>query len=52
MLNFQLETCKLSLFRRQEMAKIIHNAHKPDKTECQNKVALIREHPVLADRLF
>jgi len=30
-----------SLFRRQEMAEIIDNAHKPPHAECQDNVALI-----------
>lgn len=39
--EFSIGNMRLSLFRRQEMAKIIHNAHKPDRAECQDKVALI-----------
>ncbi len=39
--EFKVGDMKLSLFRRQEMADLIHNARKPADAECQDKVALI-----------
>lgn len=39
--EFKVGDMKLSLFRRQEMAELIRNAHKPADAECQDKVALI-----------
>lgn len=38
--EFQAGDLKLSLFRRQEMAEMINNAHKPLNAECQDKVVL------------
>ncbi|MGH2415206.1 MAG: VOC family protein, partial [Microcystaceae cyanobacterium] len=39
--EFQAGDMKLTLFRRQEMAQMIHNAEKPPHAECQDTVALI-----------
>ena len=39
--EFKVEDMKLSLFRRKEMADMIHNSHKPLHAECQDRVALI-----------
>ncbi len=39
--EFKVGDMKLSLFRRQEMAQLIHNMDKPPHAECQDKVALI-----------
>ena len=39
--EFQVGDMKLSLFRRQEMAQMIDNIHKPPHAECQDNVALI-----------
>lgn len=39
--EFEVGGMKLSLFRRQEMAEMIGNEHKPLNAECQDKVALI-----------
>ncbi|MBD2776363.1 VOC family protein [Iningainema tapete] len=38
--EFKVGEMKLSLFRREEMAQMIHN-HKPPQAECQDTVALI-----------
>ncbi len=39
--EFKVGDLKLSLFRRQEMADMIHNSHKPPHAECQDRLALI-----------
>ncbi|MBD2432010.1 MULTISPECIES: VOC family protein [Fischerella] len=39
--EFKAGDMRLSLFRRQEMAQLIHNADKPLHAECQDTVALI-----------
>ena len=39
--EFHVGDMKLSLFRRQEMAQMIDNIHKPPHAECQDNVALI-----------
>ncbi|MFQ4144225.1 VOC family protein [Chlorogloeopsis sp. ULAP02] len=39
--EFKAGDMKLSIFRRQEMAQLIHNADKPPHAECQDNVALI-----------
>ena len=39
--EFNAGDMRLSLFRRQEMAEIIGNAHKPSTAESQDNVALI-----------
>ncbi len=45
--EFKAGDMRLSLFRRQEMAEIIRNAHKPSHAECQDNVALIFTVPDL-----
>jgi predicted enzyme related to lactoylglutathione lyase len=39
--EFKAGDMRLSIFRRQEMAQLIHNADKPPHAECQDTVALI-----------
>ncbi|KOP26273.1 bleomycin resistance protein [Hapalosiphon sp. MRB220] len=39
--EFKAGDMRLSLFRRLEMAQLIHNADKPPHAECQDTVALI-----------
>ncbi|GAB1543931.1 VOC family protein [Scytonema sp. NUACC21] len=39
--EFKAGDMRLSIFRRQEMAQMIHNADKPAHAECQDTVALI-----------
>jgi catechol 2,3-dioxygenase-like lactoylglutathione lyase family enzyme len=39
--EFKIAEMKLELFRRQEMAQIISNSHKPIHAECQDPVVLI-----------
>jgi predicted enzyme related to lactoylglutathione lyase len=39
--EFKAGDMRLSLFRRQEMAQLIHNSEKPAHAECQDTVALI-----------
>ena len=39
--EFKVGDMKLSLFRRQEMAQLIGNHHKPNSIECQDNVAII-----------
>lgn len=45
--EFKIGDMRLGLFRRQEMAEIIGNAHKPSHAECQDDVALIFTVPDL-----
>ena len=45
--EFKVADMKLSLFRRQEMAQMIGNAHKPPHAECQDNVVLIFTVPDL-----
>ncbi|MEC4881567.1 MAG: VOC family protein [Scytonema sp. PMC 1070.18] len=40
-IEFNAGDMRLSLFRREEMAHMIHNAEKPPHAECQDTVALI-----------
>lgn len=47
--EFKVEDMRLALFRRQEMAEIIGNAHKPSHAECQDNVALIFTVPDLEE---
>lgn len=39
--EFQVANMRLSLFRQQEMAEIIHTTDKPNQANCQDKVVLI-----------
>ncbi|MEO1402882.1 MAG: VOC family protein [Cyanobacteria bacterium J06635_1] len=39
--EFQIANMRLSLFRQQEMAEIIHTTDKPTQIACQDKVVLI-----------
>ena len=39
--EFNVAQMKLSIFRRSEMAQMIHNNEKPPTAECQDTVALI-----------
>ncbi|MDF5724205.1 MAG: VOC family protein [Rhizonema sp. PD37] len=39
--EFKVGDIRLSLSKRQEMADMIHNSHKPHNAECQDRVALI-----------
>ncbi|MDF5715929.1 MAG: VOC family protein [Rhizonema sp. NSF051] len=39
--EFKIGDIRLSLSKRQEMAEMIHNSHKPHNAECQDRVALI-----------
>lgn len=39
--EFKAGDMRLSLFKRQEMAQIVGNTHKPSHTECQDRIALI-----------
>lgn len=39
--EFKAGDMRLTLFRRQEMAQMIHNADKPAHAECQDTVALV-----------
>lgn len=40
-IEFKAGDMRLTLFRRQEMAQLIHNSDKPPLAECQDTVALI-----------
>ncbi|MEO1374708.1 MAG: VOC family protein [Cyanobacteria bacterium J06635_10] len=39
--EFKVAEMKLSIFRREEMARMVHNSEMPTTAECQDTVALI-----------
>lgn len=47
--EFEASTMKLALFRRQEMAAIIGNTHKPFDVESQDRVTLMFTVPDLEE---
>lgn len=50
--EFVIEEMRLALFRRQEMAEIIGNTHKPSHTESQDRVVLTFTVPNLDEACY